>query len=46
VLVDIEGALRDVLIGYSRVPLANLASKQITFGGECCDDNDKSEERG
>ena len=33
-LVDIEGALQDVLIGYSRVPLANLASKQITFGGE------------
>jgi hypothetical protein len=40
-LVDIEGALQDVLIGYSRVPLANLSSKQITFGGECdgeCDE--------
>ncbi len=34
-LVDIDGALNDVLIGYSRVPLANLSSKQITFGSEC-----------
>ena len=34
ILVDIKGALQDVLIGYSRVLLGNLVSKQITFGGE------------
>lgn len=33
-LVDIEGAASDILIGYSRVPLERLCSPQIRFGGE------------
>ncbi len=33
-LVDVEGAIQAVLIGYSRVTIERLSSEQVMFGGE------------
>ena len=35
VIVDFDGAISEILIGYSRVPVERLNSPQIVFGGEC-----------
>jgi hypothetical protein len=38
-LIDVDAAVNDVLIGYSRVPLERLNSPQIMFGGEWPDNS-------